>query len=232
MRPRLLAITPPQGELDPDRIDAWLAAGAGAIGLAILLREPGLTGAALLASPRLLALRRRAAARAVPTLLSIEPTELEHDPAPAWLTHADPPLAGVQLKGDPSPARLAALRPRLAGVVGRSCHGEPPADAAQADAWVDYVVLAPIFAPKTAQAGLDKRAIGLDALRRWVRPGRHLIALGGIEPAHASELLAAGASGIAGISLFFSGPSDATDNVATLVRAFAVEVDRHVPPPR
>ena len=120
---------------------------------------------------------------------------------------------------------LTSVRARVPGLLGRSCHGDPQ----PGDDQVDYTVLAPIFAPHTASPGITKTPIGLAGLRRWTAVPRHLLALGGITAANVGEVLAAGASGIAGISLVFAGRRDAADNVAALVRAFAVEVDRHVP---
>ncbi|MFV8756341.1 thiamine phosphate synthase [Nannocystaceae bacterium ST9] len=222
--PRLLAITPPSGALNPALVDVWLAAGAGSLDLAVLLREPGLSLADLLDSPRLLPLRRRLAARGVPTLASLDARDLDLD----LLATADPPLAGVQLRGDPSPTTLAHARARVPGLLGRSCHGEPQ----PGDEHVDYTVLAPIFTPGTVQPGVEKRPIGLAGLRRWASPDRHLLALGGVSSANAAALLAAGARGIAGISLVFAGLRDAADNVEALVRVFAGEVPAHVPPPR
>lgn len=222
--PRLLAITPPSGPIDPDLVDAWLAADAARLDLAVLLREPGLSLAELLASERLIPLRRRLADRGVPALASIDARDLDE----ALLASADPPIAGVQLRGDPSPTTLAHVRARVPGLLGRSCHGEPQ----PGDDQVDFTVLAPIFAPHTRTPGIEKSPIGVAGLRRWTTTPRHLLALGGITPTNAAQVLAAGASGIAGISLVFGRPSDAADNVAALVRVFAVEVDRHVPPPR
>lgn len=222
-KPRLLAITPPTGAIDPELVDAWLDAGAGGLDLAVLLREPGRSLLELLASDRLVALRRRLAARGVPTLVSIAASDLDE----ARLARADPPLAGVQLRGDPSPTTLAELRPRVLGLLGRSCHGAPQ----PGDEHVDYTVLAPIFAPRTIQPGVEKSPIGLAGVRAWASPHRHLLALGGITPANAAQVLAAGASGIAGISLVFASLGDAADNVGKLVRVFAVESDRHVSPP-
>ena len=40
MVPRLLAITPPRGVIDPELVDAWLDAGGRTLGIAVLLREP------------------------------------------------------------------------------------------------------------------------------------------------------------------------------------------------
>ncbi len=222
---RLLAITPPTGAIDPELVDAWLDAGAGGLGLAVLLRQPGLALADLLRAERLVALRRSLAERGVPTLASCGALELDE----RLLAAADPPLAGVQIRADPSAATLCTARQQMPGLLGRSCHGVPQ----PGDEHVDYTVLAPIFTPHTAQAGVVKQAIGIAGLRRWASPHRALLALGGITAANAAEVLAAGATGIAGISLVFAGLRDAADNVAALVRVFAVEVDRHVsPPPR
>lgn len=232
--PRLLAITPPSGPIDPELVDAWLDAGATTLDLAVLLREPGLSLIELLAAERLIPLRRRLAERGIPTLASLDARDLDLPSAghpahaTALLATADPPIAGVQLRGDPSPATLAPLRLRVPGLLGRSCHAEPQAG----EEHVDYTVLAPIFAPNTPTPGFAKSPIGLAGLRRWTSTPRHLLALGGITPTNAAQVLAAGASGIAGISLVFARPSDAADNVAALVRVFAVEVDRHVSPPR
>ncbi|WP_293254733.1 thiamine phosphate synthase [Nannocystis sp.] len=99
---RLLAITPPTGPVPGDILERWLAAGVASVGLAVLLREPGLNPAALLASDRLAALRRSCRAHAIPQLLSIDPG--------APLPPLPPDIAGLHLRGDPDLASLATLR--------------------------------------------------------------------------------------------------------------------------
>ncbi len=71
--PRLLAIPPPSGAVALACIDAWLDAGAPEAGLAVLLREPGATPAALLdAHGRLAPLRRRCRDLGIPLLLGCD----------------------------------------------------------------------------------------------------------------------------------------------------------------
>src|SRR5690606_24784649 len=124
----------------------------------------------------------------------------------------------VQLRGDPSVADTQRVRDLLGPrVIGRSCHGETPDPAAHA---ADYTCLAPVFAPHTAQPGRPKRAIGVAALARWTAVVPRVVALGGVEPSTASACLAAGASGLAGISLFFGQRAAAQQNVAALRQVF------------
>ncbi len=113
-------------------------------------------------------------------------------------------------------------------VLGRSCHGRPIALGSR----VDYSVLAPIFAPRTASTtpGPGKQAVGLDPLREFARRERHVFALGGITPERAGACRRAGAFGLAAIRTFFGPPADVTDNVAHLARALA-EPDDDAPPP-
>lgn len=206
----LLAITPPVGRVDPDLVDRWIAAGAGER-LLVLLREPGAVPTALTAlDGRLGALVDRCRRRGVRYLLSVDPT---CDPA----AHMSFGAAGLHVRGDPSPAVLAALRPRVGGLLGRSCHGAPQ----PGHALVDYSLLAPIFAPTTAQPGAplgSKRPIGLAGLRAWTAdPGAVVVALGGIDPTNAGDCLAAGAAAIAGIGVFFGAPDRVEQDVAALV---------------
>ncbi|PRQ09929.1 thiamine phosphate synthase [Enhygromyxa salina] len=215
---RLLAITPPAAlapTLDPAVVDSWLQAGADALGLAVLLREPGASAATILADPRLLALRHALAVRGVPALVSVDPTALELEP----LLTAAPALAGIQLRGDPAPELCERWRVQLPGMtIGRSVHGATPTP----NRFVDYTCLAPIFPPHTVQAGVDKRAIGLDALRSWTAVCGDVIALGGVTPANADACLAAGARGVAGIRLFFARNAEARDNVGALRQVFSL----------
>jgi thiamine monophosphate synthase len=221
---RLLAITPPasiEPVIDPRLVDVWLAAGAGALGLCVLLREPGASAEAILADARLLPLRRRLAQLSVPALLSVDGRAPERDAE--LVRHADPPIAGVQLRGDPSESTCASWRARLgAGArIGRSIHGGVP-ESGMGPAGIDYSCLAPIHPPHTRLPGDDKRAIGLAGLRAWTAQRGDIIALGGVGPANARECLEAGARGIAGIRLFFGRTDEAGQDVEALCRAFGV----------
>jgi len=204
---RLLAITPPASlapRIDPGVVEAWAAAGARELGLAVLLREPGAGVLASLADPRFIGLRLALAEHGIPTLLSLDPASVDHAEA---VLAARPALAGVQLRGDPSLADTGRWRDLLGErVIGRSCHGATPDTAAHP---VDYTCVAPVFTPHTAQLGVHKQAIGLAALRRWTAAIPNVVALGGVGLDTAEACLAAGATGLAGISLFF-GQSGAT----------------------
>lgn len=223
---RLLAITPPEGLVDADLVDRWLAAGAGADTLAVLLRQPGAAPRALLApGGRLAALVRRCRDRGLPLLLSVDPAAID------LALDLSSETAGLHLRGDPSPALLADLRPRVGGLLGRSCHGAPqPGHPA-----VDYTLLAPIFVPTTVQPGLplgSKRPIGLAGLRAWTAdPSAAVVALGGVGPSTAGDCLAAGAIALAGIGVFF-GPPDRVEQDVAALRAIVRPGPAHVLPPR
>lgn len=217
---RLLAITPPATiavELDLGLIPIWLEAGAGELGLAVLLREPGASPRQLLADARLLRLREALADRGVPAFLSLAPAAPEPEGLAQELRRATPPIAGAQLRGDPSAELCARWRALLPGfTVGRSVHGLAPTHAD-----VDYSCLAPIHAPSTAQPGVIKEPIGLAGLRRWTAVRDDVIALGGVTPHSASACLDAGARGLAGIRLFFGPRAETAQYVASVCQAFA-----------
>jgi len=203
--PRLLAIPPPDGPVPADILGPWLAAGARGL-LAVLLRDPGRSPADILADhARLAPLRRACVAHAIPVLLAADTADLE--------LPAD--LAGLHLRGDPDLATLKRARARLGDrLLGRACHGEPQ----PGHDLVDYTLLAPIFAPRTASPH-PKHPAGLAALARWTAdPRAHVIALGGITPATAHACLAAGARGLAGISGLFGDPAQVEQDVAAFVR--------------
>jgi thiamine monophosphate synthase len=224
---RLLAITPPASvapRLDPAVVDAWIRGGADELEIAVLLREPGMPVEAILADPRFIELRIALAERGIPTLVSADWGALERGAAAVVLA-ARPALAGVQLRGDPGVEITRRWRERLNSlVIGRSCHGVTPDPDVHA---VDYTCVAPVFAPRTAQQGVDKQAIGLEALARWAAVVPRVFALGGVDLGTAQACLAAGAAGLAGISLFFGQIAAAQQNVAALRRLFD-----HAPQPR
>ncbi len=221
---RLLAITPPRGDIDPAVVHSWSAAAA--VGLAVLLREPG-TPPQDLVHPdhRLAALRRACAQAQVPCLLSVEPTPAEGLSAAV----RTPGVVGVQLRGDPSVAQIEGMRALLPSDyrIGRSCHGTPPPLGDR----VDYSVLAPIFAPHTAGPGPRKLPVGLEPLRALCAVDAHVFALGGLDGARGEACLRAGAFGLAGIRSFFGGSRQVADNVARWVDALTRPADDVAPPP-
>lgn len=232
---RALAITPPASvapKLSAELVDAWLRGGAAELGLAVLLREPGAGIGATLGDPRFAELRATLAERGIPTLLSVDGDAVEQA---GLVLAARPALAGVQLRGDPSVAVIERWRERLGAlVIGRSCHGHEPDAAEHA---VDYTCVAPVFAPHTEQPGVEKQAIGLAALARWAATVPRVFALGGVDLDTAQACLAAGAVGIAGISLFFGQSAAAQQNVAALRQIFELleagaRTPDHAPQPR
>jgi thiamine-phosphate diphosphorylase len=114
---------------------------------------------------------------------------------------------GVQLNASdlqPSDARRILVR----GWIGCSVHNvEEAATAAQEGA--DFLVLGNVY-QTTSHPG--RPAAGLGLLRDTVAQGLPVIAIGGITPARAAEVRAAGAYGVAAISAlwYVSDPAAAT----------------------
>jgi thiamine monophosphate synthase len=213
--PRLLAVTPPAGPVDPAVVSVWREAGALATGLTVLLRDPGASLEALLApTGRLGALAAACRAADLPLVASCDAAMLDEAATEVRARG----LAGLQLRGDPSSAVLERARTLLPdALLGRSCHGAPgPAEPAP----VDYTCFAPVFTPRTQTPDRHKTGVGLEALRRWTADlNAWVVALGGLSPHNASACLQAGARGLAGISLFFGPTPRVAQDVAALVRA-------------
>ena len=117
-------------------------------------------------------------------------------------------LAGVHLPSDsPSPADYR----RCVGselLLGVSCHSLEELREAQ-EGGADYAFYSPIF-ESTAKPGYGP-AVGLDVLARACASVKiPVLALGGVSAENARECIAAGAAGVAGISLFQSAADPAS----------------------
>lgn len=111
--------------------------------------------------------------------------------------------AGVHLPADaPPPGVWRRLAPAgfLAGV---SCHSVEETRRAEEEG-ADFVVFSPVFAPLSKTSPLPPH--GLDGLAQACRAVRiPVLALGGVTWSNAGSCVAAGAAGVAGITLFRNG---------------------------
>jgi thiamine-phosphate pyrophosphorylase len=99
---------------------------------------------------------------------------------------------GVHLGFDAAPAQRARALLGAQAWIGVSEH-DPAAVGGHPGA--DYVHLAPVFAPLSKTS--DRTPLGLAGVRAAAGAGAIVIAQGGIEPANARAVLAAGAAGVA-----------------------------------
>ncbi len=108
--------------------------------------------------------------------------------------------AGVHLPGDsPPPALLRRFVPR-AFLIGVSCHSVDEVRRAEAEG-ADYVFFSPVFRPlsKAPYGPPQGLTVLAEACRAVSIP---VLALGGIQAGNVEACLAAGAAGVAGISMF------------------------------
>jgi thiamine-phosphate pyrophosphorylase len=170
-------------------VEGWAAGGV----QFIQLREKDL------AAPPLQALSRELMAK-----IDRKPSKLlvnvSAPAAVAWAVAAG--ADGVHLAGKPVPGAIVGVRSAFRSrgrdaIVSVPCHSLEDIQVALKEQ-VDLILFSPVF-EKEATAPL-----GLDALRRAcaAADGIPVLALGGVTVANASDCLAAGAAGVAGIRLF------------------------------
>jgi len=113
---------------------------------------------------------------------------------------------GVQL-GSGSLAVSEARRLGPQWWIGRSVHDLAEAEAALAQG-ADYLVVGPVF-PTASHP--ERAPLGVPAFARIAGLGRPALAIGGVTPARAAELRAAGAYGVAAIRALWDAdqPGDA-----------------------
>ena len=117
------------------------------------------------------------------------------------------------------PARWRPADLRLTGLPWTAaCHDTVAlARAAQATA----VLVSPVYAPGS-KPGDTRTPLGADGLAAQVRhTDRPVLALGGLDASRVTDVIAAGAWGVAGIGAFFSGGRVRADVAVSLVAAVA-----------
>jgi thiamine-phosphate pyrophosphorylase len=112
---------------------------------------------------------------------------------------------GVHLAGTPLPGAARSVRKAFRSanpIVSVPCHNLEDVDVARKEQ-VDLILFSPIF-EKILAGNVAAEAQGLDGLRLACAAARGtpVLALGGVTAANASQCIAAGAAGIAGIRLF------------------------------
>jgi thiamine-phosphate pyrophosphorylase len=168
------------------QFEAWLDAVAEARPDLLQLREPSLPAADLAAlTARLVARSRGSACRVI----------VNYRADIALAAGAD----GVHLRADgPEIERVRALG-SASWLVGRSVHS---VRAAQASQHADYLIFGTVF--PTPSKDPDAPVAGVGVLAETVAAsGAPVIAIGGVDAGRAATCIAAGAAGVAGITIFF-----------------------------
>lgn len=118
--------------------------------------------------------------------------------APAWMASQIGGSCGLHFRSNELLLRTADMS---FSPIGQSCHTNSEAQAAQANG-ADYIFASPIFPTRTHP---EAKPIGLEGLRDiCAAVSIPVYALGGLDPDREDACRMAGASGIAGIRMFFA----------------------------
>jgi thiamine-phosphate pyrophosphorylase len=191
---QLYAITDRKGATRPllSLVEEWSTAGVDFI----QLREKDVSGGALQSLTREVA--ARIDRRRSKLLVNVSTPE---SAALALEAGAD----GVHLAGTPLPGAASSVRKAFRSaspIISVPCHHLEQIDVACKEQ-VDLILFSPIF-EKLLAGNVAAKAQGLEGLRLACAAARgiRVLALGGVTVANASQCVAVGAAGIAGIRLF------------------------------
>ncbi|MCU1337676.1 MAG: Thiamine-phosphate diphosphorylase [Bryobacterales bacterium] len=107
---------------------------------------------------------------------------------------------GAHLPANSPPPRCWRALAPAGFLIGVSCHSVDDVRQAEAEG-ADYALFGPVFAPLSKPVGLEPR--GIETLAHAAAVVRiPVLALGGVTAENTPACIAAGAAGIAGISLF------------------------------
>lgn len=185
----------------------------------LALPDLGVRAAAIAAAGPSVALhaRDRAAGGAALARAALRLGALVRPPEASLFVSGRPDLAaavgaqGIQLAaGDLSPADARRSFPR--GWIGRSVHDVEQARAAVAEG-ADFLVVGNLY-PTATHPGRPGTGMGL--VREAVALGRPVVAVGGIDPARAAAVRAAGGYGVAAITALWDAPDPAAAALALL----------------
>ena len=127
---------------------------------------------------------------------------------------------GVHLGQDDLPVESARALLGPSAIIGLSTHNLQQAEKARSLP-VSYIALGPIFTTRT-KSNPDPE-LGLSRLQQIskVMKSIPLVAIGGITPQNATDVIAAGADSVAQISFLLSDPAAITSRIANLLRQLA-----------
>ena len=125
---------------------------------------------------------------------------------------------GVHVGQEDLAPRQARLLVREGAVVGLSTHSESQMRAADQEP-VDYIAIGPVFA--TATKDDASPVIGLEGVRRAsALTNKPLVAIGGITPETAADVVAAGADSVAVIAAIFGPGQPAVQRARDFLEIF------------